>query len=124
MHKIATLGPAGTFSELAVKKYEQLIDNNIEMVFYPNITKVFNSIGGIMDAMDKSGMLSNILNEFSEMGINLTSIISRPTKKELGKYYFFIDIDGHYPANINIKQAIDKIRESNLVKVIGSYFVI
>ena len=77
-----------------------------------------------MNATDKSGALSNILNEFSQRSINLTSIISRPTKKELGKYYFFIDIDGNYPDNRNIKQSIDKIKESNLVKVLGSYSVI
>jgi len=61
-----------------------------------HINKRYKTSIVIMDAMNKSGVLSNILNEFSERGINLTSIISRPTKKKLGKYYFFIDIDGHY----------------------------
>lgn len=273
MSKIATLGPAGTFSEIAVNRYSKSINENVEIMFYPTITKVFNAIDNeceigvipientldgyvqltldlisqtnlniiyetivpiqfafvsnsniletekiyaqfktqgqcykfleqfsylktittesngeslyevkkgvlgegaiipkhvlksetfnfvmenitdsyenetrfillskksityevnkryktsivIMDAMDKPGMLSNILNVFSERDINLTSIISRTTKKKLGKYYFFIDIDGHYIKDKNIKIAIDKIKENNLVKVLGSYFVI
>lgn len=79
----------------------------------------------IMDAADdKPGMLSKILNEFSKKNINLTSIISRPTKRALGKYYFFIDIEGHYPEEKNIKQVIDKISENNTVKILGSYSMI
>lgn len=76
----------------------------------------------IMDAADdKPGILAKVLNEFSLRGINLTSIISRPTKKGLGKYYFFIDIDGCYPDEENIREAIEKIRKHSLVKIIGSY---
>jgi len=79
----------------------------------------------IMDAIDnKPGALSKILNEFSEKNINLTSIMSRPTKKALGKYYFFIDIDGHYPEEKSVKQAIDKISKGNMVKILGSYSLV
>lgn len=274
MNNIATLGPKGTFSELAVNKYSELIDKNVEIVFYPTIAKVFNAIGRecefgiipientldgyvqvtldflsqrdlnityeivvpiqfafvgnsqiskiekvytqfktqgqccrfleqysnikiittesngesfeqvkkgvsgesaiipkhilnteksfnfeienvtdshknetrfimlskqsinydvnkhyktsivIIEAVDKSGVLSNILNEFSERGINLTSIMSRPTKEALGKYHFFIDIDGRYSEDKNIELAIQKIREKNVVKVLGSYSLI
>ena len=45
MNKIATLGPAGTFSELATKKYIEKINKNMEIAFYPTITKVFKAIG-------------------------------------------------------------------------------
>lgn len=44
MNSIATLGPAGTFSELAAKKYIEKTNKNIETAFYPTITKAFNSI--------------------------------------------------------------------------------
>jgi prephenate dehydratase len=75
----------------------------------------------IMDAADKPGTLSRILNEFAEKNINITSIISRPTKELLGKYYFFIDIDGHYPEDAGVKEVIDKVSKSNAVKILGSY---
>lgn len=87
-----------------------------------DINKRYKTSIVVMDAIDnKPGVLSKILNEFSERNINLTSIISRPTKKALGKYYFFIDIDGHYPEEKNIKQVIDIISKSNKVKILGSY---
>ncbi|WP_234118474.1 prephenate dehydratase [Clostridium hydrogenum] len=77
----------------------------------------------IMDAKDdKPGSLSKVLNEFASKGINLTSIISRPTKRGLGKYYFFIDIDGCYPEQENVREVIEKIRENSIVKIIGSYY--
>ena len=44
MNKIATLGPTGTFSELAAKQYWKSVDKNSEMIFYPTITKAFNAI--------------------------------------------------------------------------------
>lgn len=76
----------------------------------------------IMDAADdKPGALFKVLEEFAQRQINLTSIISRPTKKGLGKYYFFIDIDGCYPEEDNIRQAVENIRKHSLVKIIGSY---
>ncbi|MCJ7842424.1 prephenate dehydratase [Lederbergia sp. NSJ-179] len=40
---------------------------------------------------DRPGLLAIILNVFSSLGINLTWIESRPTKKRLGTYRFFIE---------------------------------
>jgi prephenate dehydratase len=79
----------------------------------------------IMDAKDdKPGILARVLNEFASRDINLTSIISRPTKIGLGKYYFFIDVEGNYDMDENIRRAIDKISENNAVKVLGAYSLI
>lgn len=76
----------------------------------------------IMDAADdRPGALFKVLEEFAQRQINLSSIISRPTKKGLGKYYFFIDIDGCYTEDENVKQAIETISKHSLVKIIGSY---
>jgi prephenate dehydratase len=75
-----------------------------------------------MDAINNEpGVLSKILNEFSSRNINLTSIISRPTKRALGKYYFFIDVEGHYAIDRNISQAIELISKNNIVKILGSF---
>lgn len=45
MKKIATLGPAGTFSELAVNKYIEKRNIDAEVVFYPTIAKAFKAAG-------------------------------------------------------------------------------
>lgn len=49
-----------------------------------------SSIWIITKNFDKPGLLYNILGLFSN--IDLISIISRPTKKEFGKYNFFIEL--------------------------------
>lgn len=69
---------------------------------------------------DHPGLLSNIVNAFSSEKINLTSIMSRPTKSQFGKYHFFIDIDGHQE-DADIARALQAIKTQHPLKVIGSY---
>ena len=70
---------------------------------------------------DRPGALLAILHEFSDRGINLTKLESRPTKERLGEYCFFIDIEGH-AAEDNVKHALTSLRTKILdVKVLGSY---
>ncbi len=70
---------------------------------------------------DKPGALLMILSEFAYGDINLTKIQSRPTKRQLGDYMFFVDLEGHVDDQ-NVRTALDclrlKLRE---VKVLGSY---
>ena len=75
----------------------------------------------ITEVADEPGALSNILKELAERNINLTSIMSRPTKDKLGKYHFFMDIDGHAKENETVKEAIETIKKKNEVKILGSY---
>ena len=90
-----------------------------------DVNKHYKTSIVIMDAVNnKPGVLSKILDEFSSRNINLTSIISRPTKRALGKYYFFIDLEGHYAIDKNISQAIEIISKNNIVKILGSFSLI
>jgi prephenate dehydratase len=70
---------------------------------------------------NKPGALLMILSEFAYGQIDLTKIESRPTKKQLGEYMFFVDLAGHVD-DPHIALALEclrlKLRE---VKVIGSY---
>jgi prephenate dehydratase len=70
---------------------------------------------------DKPGTLHMILSEFAFGEINLTKIQSRPTKRSLGEYMFYVDLEGHVE-DANVRLALDclrlKLRE---VKVLGSY---
>lgn len=71
---------------------------------------------------DKPGILYNALKLFSDENINLKKIESRPMKDELGKYMFFIDIDGNID-NATIYFALDRLRRNTLFyKFLGSYY--
>jgi len=70
---------------------------------------------------DRPGALLAILHEFSDRGINLSKLESRPTKERLGEYCFFIDVEGHIDEP-NVGHAIAGLRTKILdVKVMGSY---
>lgn len=70
---------------------------------------------------DRPGGLHNILGEFAKRGINLTKIESRPTKRTLGDYYFFIDLEGHRTSKLVSQALRDVKRKASFFKVIGSY---
>ena len=70
---------------------------------------------------DKPGMLYKILGVFEKNHINLTKIESRPSKKGLGKYLFFVDFYGHRNAG-NIQEILSEIDNlTYFLKVLGSY---
>ncbi len=71
---------------------------------------------------DNPGSLYEILKEFAIRKLNLTKIESRPSKEGLGKYLFFIDIEGHR-TEPSVKSALEQIEDkTNKLKVLGSYF--
>ncbi len=73
---------------------------------------------------NKAGALSKILTILEENNINMSYIDSRPSKKELGEYVFYIDFEGHINDE-KVQKAFDKIKP--LVKmfyVIGSYHTV
>ncbi len=70
---------------------------------------------------DRPGALYAILGAFAKRNINLTKIESRPSKKELGDYYFYIDFEGH-TSDALIKDALEDINvKADTLKVLGSY---
>lgn len=70
---------------------------------------------------DHAGALLEILTEFAVRGINLTRIESRPTKKQLGDYYFSLDIQGHI-GEARVGEALAGLHRICLeVRYLGSY---
>ena len=74
----------------------------------------------VLDENDHPGLLGEVLLSFSNRKINLTSIMSRPTRQTFGKYHFFIDFDGHLEDQA-IAEALAEIAVNCKVKVLGSY---
>ena len=72
---------------------------------------------------DRPGTLVSVLEAFSNRGINMTKIESRPTKENLGKYIFLVDIEGHRSQS-PVKEALDEVLEHSepqWFRIFGSY---
>lgn len=70
---------------------------------------------------DQPGALLAILTEFAIRGVNMTRIESRPTRKQLGDYYFSVDIEGHV-ADARVSEALMGLHRVCLdVRYLGSY---
>ena len=68
---------------------------------------------------DRSGMLFDILKEFKDKDLNLCSIVSRPTKKMLGTYNFFIEISSNIDKLEDIFQVIATLNKEYDVRLLG-----
>jgi prephenate dehydratase len=70
---------------------------------------------------DRPGILYEILQEFAARGINLTKIESRPSKRALGDYLFFVDFEGHRE-DAKVQEALDALKPKvATLKLLGSY---
>lgn len=79
-------------------------------------TLVFSELGA-----DHPGALVDALAEFSSREVNLTRIESRPLRRGLGRYLFFIDLDGAASDPV-VAEAIEALRvKAESVRVLGSY---
>jgi prephenate dehydratase len=77
---------------------------------------VFSELGE-----DHPGALVDALLEFSQRQINLTRIESRPLRQGLGRYMFFIDLEGR-ASEPPISEAIVGLRgKAESVRLLGSY---
>ena len=79
-------------------------------------TLIFSELGE-----DHPGALVDALTEFSSRAVNLTRLESRPLRRELGRYMFFVDIEGP-DDDPTVAAAIDALRgKAESVRVLGSY---
>jgi prephenate dehydratase len=70
---------------------------------------------------DRPGQLVTALQEFSDRGINLSKIESRPSKERLGTYIFLVDLAGHR-ADPPLAEALTVVEKScSFFRVLGSY---
>jgi prephenate dehydratase len=70
---------------------------------------------------DRPGSLLGILQEFAARAVNLTKLESRPTKRGLGDYCFFIDCEGHVSDEVIADALRNLAAKQGDVKFLGSY---
>jgi len=77
---------------------------------------VFSELGA-----DHPGALVDALSEFSNRGINLSRIESRPLRQGLGRYMFFCDLEGKED-EASVAEAIGELRKkAESTRILGSY---
>jgi prephenate dehydratase len=70
---------------------------------------------------DRPGSLLAILQEFAARAINISKLESRPTKRDLGDYCFFIDFEGHVDDELVADALRSLAAKQAKVKFLGSY---
>lgn len=72
-------------------------------------------------AADAPGILHTALGELAKRGINLTKVESRPTRTNLGRYIFLVDLEGHRDDDL-VRDALAGIQSQvSMFRVLGSY---
>ena len=71
---------------------------------------------------DRAGLLKDLLGEFADRGLNLCAIESRPSRKKLGEYDFYLEVSAHR-TDEPLRQAVAALKEKKiaLVEEYGSY---
>jgi prephenate dehydratase len=74
----------------------------------------------VFQNQDRPGSLLGILQEFAARAVNLTKLESRPTKRGLGNYCFFIDCEGHISDEL-VYDVLRNLAAKHEVRFLGSY---
>jgi len=75
----------------------------------------------IFSTPNKPGALHKMLSCFADNGVSMTRIESRPSRREMWDYVFFVDIEGHAD-DAAVKKALSELEEhAAMVKLLGSY---
>ncbi|WP_271271113.1 prephenate dehydratase [Aliamphritea hakodatensis] len=130
-HGCGAIVPAGSFDPAdyptVIEDVGDFSDNQTRFLVlgnadqYPQVSHAAEKTSIIiLDHNDYAGLLCEVLKPMAKRGINLTSIVSRPTRKMFGKYYIFIDFIGSL-ADLKVQEALAEMRKISTVKLLGSY---
>ena len=75
----------------------------------------------IMSAHNRTGALGKLLAPFSESGVSMTRLESRPARHTLWEYVFFVDIEGHREDPAVATALAELGQRAAYLKVLGSY---
>ena len=75
----------------------------------------------LLSAPNQPGTLYHLLAPIAENGLSMTRIESRPSRRGIWDYVFFIDVEGHIE-DLPLRKAMAELKASNaMIKHLGSY---
>jgi chorismate mutase/prephenate dehydratase len=70
---------------------------------------------------NKPGALHYVLGAFADFGVSMTRIESRPSRRGMWDYLFFVDLEGHIE-DAKVSDALARLQErAAMMKLLGSY---
>ncbi len=75
----------------------------------------------IVTTSNKVGALHHLLKPLADRGIGMSKIESRPSRKGVWEYVFFIDIEGHKNDKALAEALLEIEHNSAMVRILGSY---
>ncbi len=75
----------------------------------------------LLVAQNDPGALYSLLEPFRRFAVNMTRVESRPSRRGIWEYVFFVDIEGHFDDK-NVQLALSAVKaEALMFKCLGSY---
>jgi prephenate dehydratase len=114
--------------EILLAGVEDVPDNETRFVWLARVGEGANAHGPWKTTLvfwgpgaDAPGWLVRCLSEFAFRGVNLTKIESRPRRQGLGRYMFFLDVEGREDDG-PVAEAVDAVRaQVEHLRILGSY---
>jgi chorismate mutase/prephenate dehydratase len=75
----------------------------------------------LVSTQNVAGGLHRLLTPLAQHGISMTRIESRPSRRGIWEYVFFLDIEGHEQDPTVARALADLQRAAGMYKVLGSY---
>jgi chorismate mutase/prephenate dehydratase len=75
----------------------------------------------LISSPNRPGALAGLLEPIARHGLSMTRIESRPSRRGMWDYVFFIDLEGH-AEDTDVAQALEELQQrASLYKLLGSY---
>ncbi len=75
----------------------------------------------LLSTKNEAGGLHRLLSPLAEHGVSMTRIESRPSRRGIWDYVFFVDVEGHQEDPPVARALADLERAAGMYKVLGSY---
>ncbi len=123
MHLLKDMDVENVIYHIADSKHNEtrffIVKKGIDPILDENS---YNASIVVFSKEDRKGLLYTILSVFHDSGINLKSILSRPSKKDLGNYNFFLECMLKKEEISLLNDAVKKLEDMDfVVKILGIY---